>query len=482
MGELIGGIQQGVQSTGNDLENTGAEFRELAGSSRTFESAGGAGVLDRAISPSTPSGDRAGATDDALGFLGASYQGPAGLDATSSGNLGRQYEDLGTLSSSLGTGGGYQAVLRAANPGLTPGEAQYDAARAFQDTSWREPVRNVQSAVGTATNAYNTAEQGAQDYAKQRTGEESDIANFSRDYLKGSQDSIWGDMNQKYEAGVSQNEQIGQTFNELRNTPMTGTQAAQQGLAENYSNPILQKQNEGRGKFDEIMGSQKYTGIADIPLMGAGVDWNTGSPSNYAVTNPDGSKRALSVPEKQLVEQRQKELMDSFGSIEAFTPFEAARDAERRAVGQPAWYDGMDSGSYENRGQYGDVLPLRFGDPYTEGNVNDFLTMNPGSGTPNVQQFASEDQRYSIGQIDSLLGQVKSLGETSPFEAASIAVDLDQYLRSEEQRLNASGNASDAEAQKYLSGLKVPINDLKKWLNQNPQVGAIATVLSAGGN
>jgi hypothetical protein len=280
------------------------------------------------------------------------------------------------------------------------------------------------------------------------------------------------------DAGSAQNQQIAENFANLQKGSMTGSEAWAQGYAPGYAdptgktvNPFLEKQKEGAEKFNAVW--DKYGQIGDIPLLNlpgaGGTSYNPNQPSAwpgspmglplspYTTTLPDGTQRGLTPQEQYLVQARQEALKDLFGT--------ASRDPQTGVY------------NYEDRGGYADVLPLTFGTPYQEGNIAPFLAMDPGTGVQNAAQFATEGERYTMDQIDSLLGQVKSLGEASPFEAASIAADLDQYLRSEEQRLTQSGNEADKEAAKYLNGVKAKTQDLKKWLRQNPQVGSVATVL-----
>ena len=126
---LFDPISQGVSDYEADLSGLRDTFRDEAGSERSFDSVGGEEILGRAIG--------GGPTEEARDLVGAGYSGPVGLSSESVAEAQARGRELQSRDEALQSGGGLVSLLSSSVPGLTAGQARFEAQRLLDDPGFR---------------------------------------------------------------------------------------------------------------------------------------------------------------------------------------------------------------------------------------------------------------------------------------------------------------------------------------------------------
>lgn len=111
----------------------------------------------------------------------APYQGPTGLGDTS-GLEARLRQPL-DASQLLGTGGGVQSYLESSVPGLTGGQAAYEARYLTGDPAFRAQRQREEEASRAALGALYSGREGAERTAAARTTEEADVSRQAKAFF-----------------------------------------------------------------------------------------------------------------------------------------------------------------------------------------------------------------------------------------------------------------------------------------------------------
>src|SRR5690606_34691007 len=129
-------IESGLERGQSELGAARTSFYDQAGPERTFEGIGAKdrlqGFIDRGIGES-----------DILGFLSASYQGPTELGYAGPYGQG-QFEER---ARALGRGDTLQSVVQSSVPGLTSGQARFEARNLISDPTYRTKAKDLERGV-----------------------------------------------------------------------------------------------------------------------------------------------------------------------------------------------------------------------------------------------------------------------------------------------------------------------------------------------
>lgn len=525
---IVRGFQEPMQAeaqlTSQQLANLGEQFRTEAGPERTWEDIGGQATMERAVSAETPEAERAGLLESAGGLLGAQYTGPSGLDAQESTRLGERAADIAEVHRRLGTGEGLQASLRTARPGMTTGEAQWEAKRVYGTPEYRQAFRTGDTgAIGEAQKRYATETAGAAEYAGRRATQEKDIASSARSSLYGMRDAINAEIDKRSQETLAANDAAVAAWNEWKTTG----DISDRSVLGTYENPYEAKQQEAIAKLNEIW--QKYPEIADIANPGrvlnvgeGGTKYETtaapyrrgtGESPSYTAVAPEYSPLGWTDEAKQVYYASPRP-RETPGELNA--PYYIWRNpttGEMHSIPSTDWkqliarqselekyfapYDVAGGEIDYGNAEYADVLPMYYGETYEPTDIvtgGDWLTFQPGSqlyttdpetgaialseATELAPEYvATEGERYSLNTISELLGEAQRIGEAEPFQAAQIVLNLDSYLANEKNKIDAAGTEADTEAKAYWQGASKAQKDLRKYLNQNAGVKAAVNVL-----
>lgn len=470
-------------------------FHEQAGPRRDYESAGAEDILRNALQiPTSEKGatymspeESDEAFQGAKDLLSASYGGPSGLDPEGASKVRQSFSEALQARSALGSGAGFASALQAARPGLTPGEARWDTSRTYGTSEWRDAFKAPFQVPGDLP----AAEKTAKAFAEARSAEESDIASRSREYVSGRQSEIDERLGERLKEALAANEATKSRLEEIRG----GAEYDPRKEVANYELLPGEQRLGGAGQaLANIWG--QYPDIVDIPQLGLlnigrigeayGLPGTDAGPSSMAEslasygyqwgdptsdflmrtgqvgindprvtewTNPETGEKVPLTPElrRQLV-ARQKALEEQF------------RDFE--------W-----PGIPDQQRHFEDVAPLYFGEFYEPGDMREDLYLQEGT-VPQAGDFATGDERFTYNRAAELLDSGKRLSEAAPFEAAKIFVDLNQFLMEEQARLGDLAAKGDRQARLYIQGAREATNDIKRWLNEHPELMDIVRLMS----
>jgi hypothetical protein len=459
MQRLTNPVSEGAQQGQEQLQQASQAFKELAGPSRTFESVGGAGTLNQAVESGT-------GMEDARALANAQYGGPQGLANTDVANLQNLYTDISNRASALGTGGGLATMIQQSVPGLTRGQAEYEAKRRLADSKVAgrdlrfEQVNPLRAAIESET-------EGAEEFAGQRTAEEDAIREASRGLLTGRQDVISEDIQSAIDKALKQQEGAQTAYANISDqgtldairaaSPylQSGTTEAPgemigKDVAEALYSPQARQTAEGEALKQAILNDPRYASVAQYDPLELGITKR--GTELYDIGGEDYRKVVPDKTTRSLLYERQKELE------KAFSP-------KTKALGE-----------------YGTTNPLYYGDNYESLDTRNYMGFDPGT-SPSRENVSSDVQKTQYNRISDLMGSLDSIGEAEPFRAAKIYAEVGKYLDDEEKNLEAKGEKLSEQDKEWRQMVKGARKKYKKAKSKPyAQIGGIiATVLVPGG-
>jgi hypothetical protein len=448
---LFSPVQAGAETGGEQLEDFASQFRTQAGPERTYEGIGAEGQLAGAVEGTT-------GTDVGKALVGAQYTGPAGLDPAGSAYLNDLARQLQTRQDMLSTGGGLTTAVQQSTPGLTPGESRFQAQSMFGE-GFRDVVPQQTAGVQQFQGALGAETQSALDYAAQRTGQEQAIAQQSRDYLTGRGDVITGDLQQSVAEAQAEDKARVDLWDKIRGGGETadiagylqqlqgrgaidfaGTGGAGEGGQPDVGN-ILSEIYQGGQSADALQAEimAKYPGLAGIDPLGRGLSGSGRGTTTYTGEGPEGEavdyRSLYDKPTRVDLTERQNELNQAF-------------DPLRMARGQ-----GAEAAAFN---------PLYGGEGFESPDIQEYLGFNPGI-RPSRENVSSEEQRTQFNNINDMLGKLDRISEAeTPFQAATIAAQIDQYLTDEESSFEEHKGELSKDALAWKSMVKKARKKYKK--------------------
>lgn len=414
-------VQQATQVGEEQLRQFADLFRQQAGPSRTFAGIGGAGTLEAAV--------QGGAMDPARALVGAQYTGPQGLDPTAAGNLMDLASRLRTRQQALGTGGGLATTIRQSTPGATGGEARFTA-RDILDPEYRQRLAQATAGVDPFAQQLETEITGAGEFARQRAGEEEDIARQAREYLTGRRGGITEDIQSEIDRRLQQQLQARELFGRAVGTEdpeaLAGIlrRAQESGaLAEGvdpaaFQTDIFRRGQEAQALERSIMEKPEYESISKYGPAERGASGSGRGTLTYYIDGKDYRQVIPDKRERNLFLKRQQELERSFDPLTA-----GVRRGEESAF----------------------LNPLYLGGEFQGPQAAQYLEFDPGM-RPSRGNVSTEEQRSQFNTINDLLGNLDRISkDESPFRAAIIGANIERYLEDEEAALEAqTGELSQA--------------------------------------
>ena len=444
-------ITQGAQQGQQRLQEASQVFQQMAGPSRTFEGIGGAQTLSGAVESGT-------GLEDARALVSAQYGGPAGLDQGELAELQNLQQEMGSRARALGTGGGLSTLIQQSAPGVTRGEAEFEAKRRLDESKIAGRDLRLQQVNPFGQSIVDQA-QSARDFAGQRGLEEDLIQESARGHLTGRRDIIDTDLERVMEAARGQQaagqtayEDIlggeGQRLDEFRAASdflRSGT-AEDPGdlvgaeVAEKFNTPGYAQTQEGKALMEKIMSDPRYASIAGIDPLELGITKR--GKQLYDVEGQDYRRAITDKPTRRLASQRQKELEASFGK----------------------------------RGQYNVTNPLYHGSQFESADPTSYLGFDPGT-SPTRENMAEGEQKQQFNRINDLLGSLDKIGEKEPFRAAQIFAEANRYLENEEKALEEIGENLTENQKSWKKQVKRARKNYKK-SEKNKKYAKIAGALT----
>lgn len=478
-----------VENQRQEVRNLGQTFATQAGPSRTYEGIGAESTLMGAIAP----GATATQKDPARALVGATYAGPQDLDQAGMAKVKGEIGGLQGRAEALRTGSGIESYLGQAIPGLTPGQAKFEASKLRYDPNFMQQGLQELQNVGGLGGALEAEDKAAREIAAKRTAEETAIREKSRGFLGTQQTELARGLEAEVAARSAEAQAIEDQYRKVSGSGAFedvpeefragfDTPGRQQGLAAEASyREIMDRYAQ---QFPEVAGYEPLEKI----MTKRGKEW-------YGVRTKETNKETGQETEK-VVDIRKIQGLPK--SVEHSL---VARQRELEKL------FGADLGREKDKEQtpYRDVAPLSFGSLvsdapkfedriYKPQDVGSFFSFDPAAGI-SVGNLATDDQIATYNNISDILDQANVLGrEEKPFQAARIAADVDRFLAEEEVALKERGeklNAAEIAWRKKLRKMRtryVKLKGQEAWgavdiglLKATPMVGPGAKRAGASG-
>lgn len=405
---LTGPIFSQVEETGAGLRDVEADFRRLAGPERTYDAIGAEETLRGAVYDPSEANAR-----QARELLQAQYTGPQRLDTAP---LESDLEEARARASGL-SGRSLISSVQQSEPGLTSGEARFDARALTQDPRFTGQRQAARSAVDELYEQLAEADRQAEEYAAERLAQERDIAIRARGYLTGERRGISEDLEEQVAAAEAQNRAVEQAYEQFRESPSL---AALQNMSPEFLDfdpaalhtEAQKAAREAAEEWSRALQSPEYADIRDVPL------------GHLRISSHGHEQFSLDPTGRTNVGEYDRQTYEK-----ARRRFEALEQQ-------------FGPGSYAKRrrqveGEHAPFLPMYHGqgvEPFQALPRADYVSLVPGL-SPARENVATEDQRAAFNRINDLLGEAERLAEAEPFRAAAIAADVDRYLADEERAL-----------------------------------------------
>lgn len=414
---LFAPVETGILQGRNTLGGLESAFQASAGPAPQYNQS----VLEQAIATGSPS-DIGGAQN----VLGTQYTGPQSLDADATSSLQNYLEGLRSRSQATMQGGALQTLIQQSSPGVTPGEARYEAKGLLREPGYRQQSQNYQSSIDQLFQDLAKKEAEAQTLAGQRATEAEAVRNAARNYLTGRRADTEGAISQQMDQAQVEQQAIRDAFARYQNTgdinalEPTGFDTAQ------FNTPIAQRTQEASRLYDQIL--SEFADLQGKPTLGLGIS--------------DHGKETLVTPEG-------RSLATQYVAHGDITP-EERRLVERQIALRDLFRPGQEGA------EFSDVLPSQFAGSKEEAifkspDTRPFVRAIGLERTPTMANVSTEEQKNTINRVNEILGSLDRIDNVDPFQAATIAADLDGFISEEEQALRQHKESTDKEMKDWAN-------------------------------
>lgn len=401
----------GEISTG--LEGLSASFREAAGPSRSF------GEQERQTLQGAIGGDPS-AVEATRNLLSAQYQGPQGLDQEEVGRLSSEADQLSGYLGALSRKQGLSGYVLGSTPGLTRGQARFEAESLARDPNFFAQAREQARQANLLGERLRSEEEAARSFAEQRAQEEKALREAAHGFIGEQEAALRSPLEQRVSETNAAQRALEEAFGRFAET---GDLSALQGQADaealgGFDTWTRQRVAQAQAKRDEIMskyGDIEHIPIADVNVFGEGAErWLVPIRGKQydimALTRGeqviDGMSRDESIALGNRLAQRQTELDLSFSPIRVLR---------------------------QNRQEFGDILPLYYGQEFAAPDVRNYIELDPGTQAT-LENLATEEEIAKLNQIAELLGRNERL-ERREFDPTSLVLRPEEYQRAERRAL-----------------------------------------------
>ena len=440
-GLTLGGIGERLGQLGERTGQLGEQFREAAGPGITFGEQERE-TLRRAIDV-PEAGVQAGSPEElarqealgqARGIVGRQFQGPTQLDI---GERTRIASDVGTLrglAESLGRGRGLTQFVRQASPGLTPGQARFEAER--RAPQLRQEARGLQQQARGVIGQLEQEQQQARELAQQRIGEAEEARAGARGFLEEERQARRTDVEAQQELLREQEEATSGAFREFQET---GDIEALRGFVDDEALAEFEAAGEperaAKAQFDQIMENPAFQEIREIDIADPAVDVR-GQERRVVEIPADPSKpgsRPQRVDIQNLAEGRVRLPGRSLQESQRIGQLLNIRQRRLEAFFGFRTTTGATPFGSERRGRFALSSPILFGlEDLAEArpDVRGFAQFG-GAADPTFQQAATGEQIEELNTLRNLLG-IQGQLEQQEFTPGAIQAQPEEFAEAQE--------------------------------------------------
>jgi len=393
-------LSGGAETQGQAVQTATDDFYQQTTPERNYADIGAQDTLQGAIYGG-------GNLDAGRDLVNARYEGPAGLAENSVSNIYGHLNELKPASQSLYTGRGLETLIRQAAPGINRGEAKFEAQGLSQNPGHREQSTNINNAVNQVYSSLRKNEAETSAYGGRRQEQEADIAKQSRDYLEGDRQGV--------------------------------SDAIDQRIAGEQSNRTALK-----GYYDTFNASGSQEDLAAIPEQYRDfdpADFNTQNRQDLAASKEMWDYLMGAYPNLEGQDLLQLRINDHGKETQARENMSGSDPLLTRQADFNKWFAPR-TGTLDTKAPYAKYRPLYFNDdpvaatwepPDIRGHVS--LQQDP---TLDRHSVSTQDERTRFNNINTMLSEVDRLEDVGqPFQAATIAGNLEGLLAEEESQLAA---------------------------------------------
>jgi len=450
LSDLESGVQSGM-----------ADFRGQAGPSRTYGSIGGAQTLARALSD--PNEQNIGQAQD---LVTASYSGPTQFDPEAAQRLSVLSQDLGDFATGL-RGGGLADLVQGSNPGLSQGQARQEAQFLSRDPAYQDRLRAFSGRVSSARGKLPSALGSARDLAGERQQQERGIAQASREFLQGREDTTKADLDARVESLDAANKALSSTYQDFQETGDIDALSGSGGFeADPFHSEEKQKILDAATRREEIIAQnptfQKYADEFGDPLR-------LGISSHGREKFRFSSRLRESLKEDQMPQGQRRQLKRNLIGTQKQLEQEFSPHVKR----------------VKEAGQYALQDPLYFGNSPDLPEARNYINFDPGV-SPARENVSTEEQRNVINSVNEILGETERLfAAGEPVRAAAVISDVDRYLEDEKIELDKRKSTLDSSAKEWrkrVNRARQAVRKAKRLRSASNMYGLPASTGGSGDN
>lgn len=429
-GSLFAPVTSQVGAAQKSLGEGKQSFESAAGPSRSYAGVGGQQTLETALKPTGNVQADTQAKESAKGLVGASYQGPQGIDQGVQDVITKAYQSLTPRTQSLGTTQGAADLVRERTSGLSAGERAFEAKNLLKNTGYKTAARNVQEEVGNTYADYLRSKKEAEDFAQKRAAEEADISKQSKDFLTGQRTGVEQSIANKLAADTAREADLQGRYDEF-------TKGGELGALSKLITP------EEQAKFDTetgrtvkeaetvkagVLGKPEYAKIKDVPLMQLMINKHGREalqiPRGWWKENTAGLSKKEKNELKELARQRQLELESS-----GFSPGSKVAKNQNSVRYQASLAPG----------KFSAIDPLYFNDQlgkYETPDARSYVNLEMGNAATRGSE-ATDRERQTFNIANQLLDEADQIQAEDPFRASQIRAEAQRFFDEQGQAISS---------------------------------------------
>lgn len=418
--------QEGPQA----LESLASGFYEAAGAPVVPSEVVDPETLRLALAPpGTPGQEEAyGQTQN---WLQAQYTGPQGFDPEAFSGIQQDINQLQGYVSGLATGQALPTAISQATPGLTPGEARYEAERLVSPEYFQE-TQGFESALEELGREAEREARQAERYARQREGQEERVRGRAQRLLEARQGRILESAGERLAERQGQAQAQRDLYSQALEALSQG-QPLPAGIpgAEGFQTQAQELVGTAREAAQDIMSQYPNLepGTGELFMTGKG-DLRVRFPDWLVERYPELQGQVFSVGPSEWTSGRMAEYPPEVRDF-------IEREWALQSLFLPGEFEWSGGGFQREPGapDYSAVNPLYFGAALELPPVENYLTFQQAQGL-NLAAATTAEQRRVYNAIAGLLGQARTLQEAGqPYQAAQIMADVGGYIQDEREAL-----------------------------------------------
>ena len=411
-------LQKGIAATTQELQGLGADFRGGLPQTRTWEGVGAKGTLDAAIQPG-------GSMEPAQGLLNSKYEGPMGLDSNAIGGFQNQQQQLAAQAKALTTGSGLQNILQLGAPGITPGEARFEAGNTIAQPGYQAQAMQLKGQADAITAVMQREMESASSEAQKRAAGEKAIADRSRGYLETRRGDLSGGLDKAVSDAKAGQAETTALWQKIMGTG--DTSILPEELRSQFEGTDIQTRRKlAEQEWARVMG--QYPELAQYDPLNLKISGR----GHERYTEPGGSVNdpyfSGDMADWGPLQERQRALESKF------SPGTKASAQGYQPYGETGKYSDV-APMYDYENAVGGGAPDQ---PWETPDVRGYLELDYGLD-PNRSNISTGEQREVFNRINTLLGEAERLEASGEeWRAAKIMGDVDAFISEEERRLEKS--------------------------------------------